>query len=86
MRTIVAVGLAVVILFAGVTAVSQQAQDTEEEAVTNGTNASEDAWNFGKDTYGGLTEAAGPAVVVMGVSAFVLVAGGLLLSAGRQGR
>lgn len=83
MRTLLAVGLAVVVMFVGVTAVSESAQQAEP-AVT--TTPQQEAFDLGTSVFGGIAEAAGPAVVFGGVAAIVLGSLGLLVVAGRSGR
>lgn len=84
MRTIVGVGLAVGMTFIGAIALSEAAQQSEQTA-TN-TSAGADAWNVSVDVFGGIGQAAAPAIVWMGVAAIVLVAVGLLVMAGNNGR
>jgi len=86
MRVSVAVLLGIVLLFAGLTAVSESAQQSRDAAVTNGTNATGDAYNMTRDTYGGITKAGSGAIVYMGIAAFILVALGYLVAAGNSGR
>lgn len=84
MRTILAVVLAITILFVGVTAMSNSAQQSEATAL-NSSNASSDAYNLSTDVYGGIGEAASGALVYGGVGAIVLVALGFLVAAGNTG-
>lgn len=86
MRVIEAVGMAVTMLVIGFFALSEAAQQTKDAAVTNGTNSTSTAWNASTEIFGGLGEAAGPAVVFMGVAAIIAVALGFLVIAGRSGR
>lgn len=86
MRAILGVVLAIAMLFVLVTAMGTIGGQTEDTAVTNGTAESADAWNFTTDISTGLGQVFSPAIVWMGIGAIVIVAGGLLLSAGRSGR
>lgn len=86
MRTSVALLGGIVILFVGWQALGTAA-DNSEQAAQNGTNSSSAAWNMSESIYSGLGEAAGPAIVWMGVGAFVLVSCGVLVvAAGGGGR
>lgn len=82
MRTIVAVGLAVVMLFIGIQALGLEAGNTQDAAVDNGTNESAAAWNMTTGIYSGLGQTYAPALVFMGIGAVVLVALGILVSVG----
>jgi hypothetical protein len=73
-------------LVVGVFALSEQAQQVKDTAVTNGTNATESAYNTTTTVFEGVTQAAGPGIVWMGVAAVVLVALGFLVYAGSSGR
>jgi len=86
MRTSVAVLLSIVILFGGITAVSNSAQESQDVAVTNGTNNTAAAYNMTEDVYTGVGQAMGPGVVWMGIAAIILVALGYLVVAGQSGR
>jgi hypothetical protein len=74
------------VLFVGFTALAEQAGQTEDAAVTNGTNASASAFNSTTEVFGGLGQAAGPGIVWMGIAAIILVALGFLVVAGSSGR
>lgn len=86
MRTILAVVLAITILFGGLIAISTQGQSVQDAAVANGTNASADAYNFTTEVFEGVGAAFGPAVVWLGLGAVVLIALGLLTYAAQSGR
>lgn len=80
MRTVIAVGVAVCMVFIGFHALGTQAQLSEDAAVENGTNDSEAVWNMTTELYGGGGTALAPALVWMGVAAVVLVSLGVLLT------
>lgn len=80
LRVSLAVGIAVSVLFVGVTAISESAQQHTPDSA-----AGSDGAALADGVFGGALEAAGPAVVVGGVAAIVLVSLGVLLSAGRTG-
>jgi len=84
MRTILAIGLAVAIVFVGITAVSEQAQQVSP-TVTGGTAAG-DAYNLTEETFEGVGIALSPGLVLGGVAAVVLVALGVLVGAAGGGR
>lgn len=86
MRTIGAVVLAIMIIFVGIIAVSTVAQDTEDAAVTNGTNASGDAWNATTDVTQGLMQGYVPLLVYGGIGTIIIVGLGYLVVAGSTGR
>jgi hypothetical protein len=86
LRAIVAVVLAIVILFAGVYALSYQSQSVQDAAVTNGTNETAEAYNLTNDVYKGIAEVGSGAVVWMGVGTIVLLGLGFVVVAGRSGR
>jgi hypothetical protein len=86
MRAILAVVLTIVILFAGVYALSFQSQSVEDAAVANGTNETAEAYNLTNDVYEGLTEVGSGAVVWMGAGVVVLLGLGFLVVGGRSGR
>lgn len=79
LRAMLAVGLVVSVLFVGVTAISQSAQ--QHDATTNAGNESA---ALADGVYDGLGQAAGPALVFGGIAAVIVVALGILLSAGRS--
>lgn len=82
MRTTVAIALAVSVLFVGVIAMSQAAQDSEATAM----NASDGgaAYNTSVDLFTGVGEVGGQGVVFFGVAAIVLSSLGLLWLAGNN--
>lgn len=84
MRVTVAVGLGVLMMFIGVSALSQSAQQAEPTAMNS--SGGGDAYNLSTEVFDGIGQAAGPGVVFMGVAAIVLVALGVLVAAGRSGR
>lgn len=84
MRTTVAVLLVIVLLFVGVTAISESAQQSKDTAM-NTSNATSDAWNLSTDVFGGTTTAASSALVYGGIGAIILVALGILVAAGNTG-
>lgn len=86
MRTVLGVLGSISMLVVGVFALSEQAQQVKDPAVTNGTNATESAYNTTSTVVEGVTTAAGPGLVWMGVAAIVLVALGFLVYAGSSGR
>lgn len=79
MRAILAILLAIVILFGGFIALGYQSQAVEDPAVQNGTYASQDAYNFSNQVYDGLGQVFSPAVVWMGIGAIVLLGLGFLV-------
>jgi len=85
MRTSIAVVLAIVMLFTGVTMLSIQSESVQP-TVDNSTNQTQDVFNMTNNIYEGVREALTPAVVWMGVIAFVLVASGFLVAVGMRGR
>lgn len=74
------------ILFIGFYGLSEQASQTKDVAVTNGTNSTASAFNSTTEVFGGLGQAFAPGLVWMGVAALILVALGFLLAAGNSGR
>jgi len=86
MRSSVAILLGIVIMVVGVFGISQAGQDVKDQAVTNGTNATQDAYNVSTEVFGGLSEAAAPGVIWFGVAAIVVIALGYLVVAGKSGR
>lgn len=83
MRTTVAVAMGVSVLFVGLIAMSQAAQDAESSAM----NASDGgaAYNTSVELFTGFGEVGGQLVVFGGVAAIVLGSLGLLYLAGRSG-
>lgn len=86
MRVSVAILGGISILFVGFMAIAESASQSEDAAVTNGTNASEAAWNMADGVFGGLGQAAGPGIVWMGIAAIIIVCLGFLVYAGSSGR
>jgi len=86
MRTVLGVLGSITLLVVGVFALSEQAQQVQDVAVKNGTNATQSAYNTTTTVFEGVTQAAGPGIVWMGVTAIVLVALGFLVYAGASGR
>lgn len=86
MRTVVAVLGGIVMLFVGWFGLSEAAQQTQDTAVTNGTNATGAAYNATTGIFEGLGATAGPAIVWMGIGAAIIVALGFLVIAGNSGR
>lgn len=75
-----------VILFLGITAVSESAQQSHDAAVINGTNSTASAWNMTDQVFTGIGQAASPAIVYGGAAAFVLLALGLAVAVSGGGR
>lgn len=86
MRASVGILGGISMLFVGFYGLSEMASQTEDPAVTNGTNATGSAFNTTSEVLGGIGQAASPAIVWMGVAAFILVALGFLVAAGNSGR
>lgn len=86
MRTSVALLGGISILFVGFFAIAEGANQSRDSAVTNGTNASEAAWNMADGVFGGIGQAAGPGIVWMGIGAVILVFLGFLVYVGSSGR
>lgn len=86
MRTVLAIVLAIVMLFVGFHAISMSADQTEDPAVTNGTNASSDAWNLTTKFTEGMGSVLTPALAYGGAGAIVLLALGYAVAAGGRGR
>jgi len=76
----------ITVLFVGFYGLSEQAQQTQDAAVTNGTNSTASAFNSTSTVFDGIGQAFGPGIVWMGVAALILIALGFLLAAGRNGR
>jgi len=74
------------ILFIGFYGLSEQASQTRDAAVANGTNSSASAFNSTSAVFDGLGQAFAPGLVWMGVAAVILIALGFLLAAGNSGR
>jgi len=81
MRATVAIIMAIVILFVGVTALNTASQSTEDAAM-NASNASADAHNLTDETFGQFGDTAAPAVVYGGIAVLVLLSGVVLVRAG----
>lgn len=82
-RTSVAGLMAISVLFVGVFAISESAQQSEDTAM-NASNSSADAWNLSVDIFGGIGQA-GVGIVWFGIAAVILVALGFLIVAGQSG-
>ncbi len=82
-RTTVASLLSIVILFVGVFAISESAQQSKGTAM-NSSNASADAWNTSVGVFEGMGQAS-QGIVWFGVAAVVVVALGFLVFAGASG-
>lgn len=83
MRVSVAMGMAISVLFVGVIAISEAAQQSEQRAM-NASNSSARAYNVSVDVFGGVGQT-GEGIVWFGIAAIVLVALGILVVAGRSG-
>lgn len=79
MRTSVAVLLAISVLFVGVTALSESAQQTKPTLNSSSSNAS---YNLSVDVFTGVSEAGGQALVYGGIAAIIIVSLGILVVAG----
>jgi hypothetical protein len=79
MRTSVGILGGITVLFVGFMALAESAGQTQSTAYGAGDSASS-AWNMTNQIFAGAGEAAAPAIVWMGVGAFILVALGLLLA------
>jgi hypothetical protein len=86
MRSIIGILGGIVTLFVGYLGLSEAAQQSQDAAVTNGTNASASAYNATNAVVDGIGQAASPAVVWMGIGAIILVALAVLVTAGSSGR
>lgn len=82
-RTSIAGLLSIVLLFTGVIAISESAQQSQDN-VTNGT-AGSDAYNMSVGVFDGVSKGGGEAIVWFGVAAVVIVSLGLLVYAGSGG-
>ena len=86
MRSSIGILGGISILFVGFYGLSEQAQQTEDVAVANGTNSTASAFNSTTEVFGGIGQAFGPGVVWMGIAAVILIVLGFLLAAGNSGR
>lgn len=86
MRASVAVFMAISILFVGVFAISESAQDAQGPAVANGTDATASAYNTSEGVFEGVAQVSSDAVVWVGIAAVIVVALGLLYMASQSGR
>lgn len=86
MRASVAVFLAVSILFVGVFAISESAQQAHDPAVVNGTDATASAYNTSEAVFEGVAQVSSDAVVWVGIAAVIVIALGLLYVASQSGR
>jgi hypothetical protein len=78
MRTSVATLGGISMLFVGVYALSEAAQQSETQATS--TSAGATAWDLSTSVFDGIGVAGGSGVVFMGVAAFILVSLGALVS------
>jgi hypothetical protein len=83
MRTVVAALGGIVILFVGVFAMSESAQQAQPALNTTAANES---YAAAEQVFGGVAGSGGQAVVWGGIAAVVLIGLGFLLMAGRSGR
>jgi len=86
MRSSIGILGGISVLFVGFYALSEQASQVRDPAVTNGTNSSSSAFNSSSAVFEGVGQAFAPGVVWMGVAAIILIALGYLLAAGNSGR
>lgn len=86
MRALVAVMGSATMLVIGVFALSEQAQQTREAAITNGTNATAGAYNTTTGVFETFGQTAGPGIVLAGGAAVVIIALGVLVLSGSGGR
>jgi len=84
-RTSVAGLLAIPLLFIGVTAISESAQQTEQTAV-NASAESHDAYNMSTTVFNDVAQGGGEAIVWFGIAAVIIVAVGFLVAGGTGGR
>jgi len=80
MRSTVAIGLVVAILLLGMVALNSASQASQDAAVANGTNTSEEAHNLTDKTFGAFGEIFAPGVVWFGVIALILLAAAMLVN------
>ena len=73
------------ILFVGIFAISNAAQSSESTALS-ASNESANAYNATTGITEGITQAAGPGIVWMGVAAFIVIALGYLVVSSGRGR
>lgn len=83
MRTIAALLLVIVVLFAGMAAASMQADRVNDDLGTNGSSAAYDTITSAGSI---LTQSVGLAAVVGGLAAAFLVSFGILIAMARGGR
>lgn len=83
MRVSVAVMLAISMLFVGLTAISESAQ--QAKPALDSTSANE-SYDLATGVYGGAMQGGSEAIVWFGIAAIVLVALGLLVGASGGGR
>lgn len=81
MRTSLTAMMAISVLFVGVFAISESAQQAETNVTTEAQNSS---YQLGVDVFGGLASA-GTGIVWFGIAAVVVVALGFLVFAGASG-
>lgn len=75
----------IVLLFVGIFAINESAEQAYEPAVTNGSNASASAYNTSEAVIQGVAQSTTPYLVYAGVAAFILVSLGILLVASQRG-
>lgn len=85
MRLSIGVLGGIVLLFIGIFAINESAEQAYEPAVTNGSNASASAYNTSEAVLQGVTNATVSYLVYAAVAAFILVSLGILLVASRGG-
>ena len=84
MRTSVAAVMSISVLFVGVFAISESAQQSKQTAL-GGSQASSNAYNTGVSVFDGVVQGGGTGIVWFGVAAVVIVALGALVFAGSGG-
>lgn len=82
MRVTVAVMTAISVLFVGVYAMSEAAQQAEPSTQSTAANQS---YNMSVDVFTGISQGGGQGIVYFGVAAIVLVSLGFLVYAGASG-
>lgn len=84
MRTIVAITATLSMIFVGLLAISEQAQEFSPDANTS--DATNSTYDLSRDLFEGVFNVGGEGMVWFGVGAIVIVAMGLLVAAGSGGR
>jgi len=74
------------ILVVGFFGLQEASIQTKDAAVTNGTNATQSAYNTTTGIIDGIGQAFAPGIVWFGIAAIILVALGFLVVAGKSGR